>query len=82
MHAPPNPHPPAHFPPKKMETPAAPRPPPHFPLPPTPKKNLAWVSGFSGEKGKDESERGRELKERNFSPSPLPQSKISSPLAP
>ena len=45
---------------------------------------LAWVSGVSGEKRKDGSEKGRELKERNFlfSPLPPPPSKISSPLAP
>ena len=45
---------------------------------------LAWV-GVSGEKGKDGSEKGRELKERNFLsllPLPPPPSKISSPLAP
>ena len=35
---------------------------------------LAWVSGVSGEKGKDGSEKGRE-------PLPPPPSKISSPLA-
>ena len=27
---------------------------------------VTWVSGVSGEKGKDGSEKGRELKERNF----------------
>ena len=36
-----------------------------------------------GEKGKDRSEKGRELKERNaFLSFPPPPSKISSPLAP
>ena len=40
-------------------------------------KVLAWVSGVSGEKGKDGSEKGRET----FPPAPPP-SKISSPLAP
>ena len=33
---------------------------------------VAWVSGVCGEKGKDGTEKGRELKERNFSPSPSP----------
>ena len=47
--------------------------------------HVAWVSGVSGEKGKDGSEKGRELKERNFLslfPLPPPPSKISYPLAP
>ena len=46
---------------------------------------IAWVSDVSGEKGKDGSEKGRELKERNFLsllPLPPPPSKVSSPLAP
>ena len=46
--------------------------------------NLAWVSSVSGEKGKDGSEKRRELKERNFLsllPLPPPPSQISSPLA-
>ena len=29
------------------------------------RESLAWVSGVSGEKGKDGSEKGREVKERN-----------------
>ena len=34
---------------------------------------IAWVSGVSGEKGKDGSEKGREVKERNLlSLLPLP----------
>ena len=44
-------------------------------------RSLAWVSGVSGEKGKNGSEKGREVKERNsflFSPSPLPH--LKSPL--
>ena len=43
--------------------------------------SLAWVSGVSGEKGKDGSKKGRELKEKNFLsllPSPLPH--LKSPL--
>ena len=47
---------------------------------------VAWVSGVSGEKGKDGSEKRRELKENpnpNPNPNPPPPpSQISSPLAP
>ena len=45
---------------------------------------VAWVSGVSGEKGRNGSEKGREVKERNLSllPLPPPPSKISSLLAP
>ena len=41
--------------------------------------HLAWVSGVSGGKGKDGSEKRRELKERNFL-SLLPLPHLKSPL--